>query len=325
MDEIEEEERKRRRRLSDPGRARDPARRPDRPGADPRHDRRGPESDRPLARTGGNQARRRRLQDRRDPGSRERKRTGNRDRAGPDPGPGRRRLHAAQLLLLEAGSDPHGEHRARAAAKVPSTAGQPLAKATAALEEAGFEVQVDRVNSAKVAEGLVIHSDPSGGTSATRGIDRRAHRLLGAEAGQGAGRWSAIQAAMAEQQIRAAGFEPSVTEVPDSAPEGQVIRQTPSAGSQIEPGSTVSIVVSEGEETATVPNVIGKLRAGRGHGAARSRAGPDGQRTGNERALQGRQGDRPVPAAGLGSRTGRHGDDRRRQGAAGAKPIEAEE
>jgi serine/threonine-protein kinase len=40
-----------------------------------------------------------------------------------------------------------------------------------------------------------------------------------------------------------------------------VIRQTPSAGSRIEPGSTVTIVVSEGVETASVPNVIGKLRA----------------------------------------------------------------
>jgi beta-lactam-binding protein with PASTA domain len=40
-----------------------------------------------------------------------------------------------------------------------------------------------------------------------------------------------------------------------------VIRQAPSAGSQLPPGSTVSIAVSKGEEKATAPNVIGKERA----------------------------------------------------------------
>jgi len=44
-----------------------------------------------------------------------------------------------------------------------------VAQASAALEEAGFEVQVDRVNSDSVDEGLVIHSDPPGGSSLTRG------------------------------------------------------------------------------------------------------------------------------------------------------------
>jgi serine/threonine-protein kinase len=39
-----------------------------------------------------------------------------------------------------------------------------------------------------------------------------------------------------------------------------VIRQAPSAGSQVAPGSTISITVSKGEEKTTVPNVIGKLR-----------------------------------------------------------------
>jgi serine/threonine-protein kinase len=142
---------------------------------------------------------------------------------------------------------------------VPSTAGQPLAKASAALEEAGFEVQVDRVNSDSVGEGLVIHSDPSGGSSMTRGSTV----VLTVSSGPRLGKVPVLvgyAVATAEQQIRAAGFEPSVSETPNSAPEGQVIRQTPSAGSRIEPGSTVTIVVSEGVETASVPNVIGKLR-----------------------------------------------------------------
>jgi serine/threonine-protein kinase len=144
-------------------------------------------------------------------------------------------------------------------ATVPSTAGQPLAKASAALEKAGFQVQVDRVNSDKIEDGLVIHSDPPGGTSLTRGTTV----VLTASSGPRLAKVPVVvgyQVATAEQQIRAAGLEPSVTEQPDSAPEGQVIRQTPSAGSRVDPGSAVTIVVSEGEETAKVPNVIGKLR-----------------------------------------------------------------
>jgi eukaryotic-like serine/threonine-protein kinase len=39
-----------------------------------------------------------------------------------------------------------------------------------------------------------------------------------------------------------------------------VISQSPSAGSEVESGSTVAIVVSSGEEVASVPNVIGQLR-----------------------------------------------------------------
>jgi serine/threonine-protein kinase len=39
-----------------------------------------------------------------------------------------------------------------------------------------------------------------------------------------------------------------------------VISQSPDAGSQVEPGSRVSIVVSKGEAQVQVPNVIGKER-----------------------------------------------------------------
>jgi serine/threonine-protein kinase len=63
------------------------------------------------------------------------------------------------------------------------------------------------------------------------------------------------------QQIRGRGLEPSVSEEESSTAEGEVIRQSPSAGSEVEPGSTVAIVVSKGKKQAKVPNVIGKLRS----------------------------------------------------------------
>jgi serine/threonine-protein kinase len=69
------------------------------------------------------------------------------------------------------------------------------------------------------------------------------------------------QRSVAVQQIRGRGFTPSVEEEESAKPAGEVIRQRPNAGSQLPTGSTVSIVVSKGEAKATVPNVIGKLRA----------------------------------------------------------------
>src|SRR5207253_10717669 len=55
----------------------------------------------------------------------------------------------------------------------------------------------------------------------------------------------------------------SIGEEESSEPKGQVIRQAPDAGSEVEPRSAVSIVVSKGEkeeEQAKVPNTIGKER-----------------------------------------------------------------
>jgi serine/threonine-protein kinase len=143
--------------------------------------------------------------------------------------------------------------------KVPGTASLPLAKATSRLEDAGFEVGVSRVNSAKVEQGLVIHSEPPGGSQATEGSTV----TLTVSAGPKLVKVPILvetRRSVAVQRIRSLGLLPSVSEQTSPAPAGQVIRQAPSAGSRIEPGSTVSITVSEGEEKATVPNVIGKLR-----------------------------------------------------------------
>ncbi len=145
-------------------------------------------------------------------------------------------------------------------ARVPSTAGLTRAEAEEALEEAGFGARVENVHSEKVEQGLVISSEPGGGETTTRGTDV----LLRVSSGPRLAKVPVLvgsQRSLAVQQIRGRGFVPSVEEVEDRAPAGQVIRQAPSAGSQLPPGSTVSIVVSKGEERATAPNVIGKLRA----------------------------------------------------------------
>jgi eukaryotic-like serine/threonine-protein kinase len=144
-------------------------------------------------------------------------------------------------------------------AKVPGTANLPLAKATEKLEKEGFKVAVSRVNSSSVDEGLVIHSDPSGGSTTTEGSTV----TLTVSSGPKLAKVPILveaQRSAAVQRIRSIGLVPSVGEQSSAAPSGQVIRQSPSAGSQVPPGTTVSITVSKGEEKATVPNVVGKLR-----------------------------------------------------------------
>ncbi len=145
-------------------------------------------------------------------------------------------------------------------AKVPATAGLTRAAAEAKLKKAGFGVQVEDVHSGSVAPGVVIHSTPSSGTTATRGSDV----VLTLSSGPKLAKVPVLvgtQRSVAVQQIRSRGLVASVVEETSSSPAGQVIRQSPSAGREVEPGSTVSIVVSKSQQKVTVPNVVGKLRS----------------------------------------------------------------
>ncbi len=146
-------------------------------------------------------------------------------------------------------------------AKVPGgLAGLTEEEAVERLEEAGFESQTESVNSDQVEAGLVIRSDPAGGSTATRG----SIVVLTVSKGQKLAKVPVLvgtQRSVAVQQIRGRGLSPSVEEEESAKPEGEVIRQSPSAGSELPRGSAVSIVVSKGEEQATVPNVIGKERS----------------------------------------------------------------
>lgn len=146
--------------------------------------------------------------------------------------------------------------------EIPHTDGLAQAAAEAKLEGAGFEVAVERVNSKSVEEGLVVFSEPRGGDSATHGSTvtifvSRGPKLAKVPVLVG------VQREVAVQRLSARGLAPSVSEEESASPRGQVIRQSPSAGTQVEPGTAVTIVVSSGEEEeqkATVPNVIGQER-----------------------------------------------------------------
>ena len=146
------------------------------------------------------------------------------------------------------------------ASEVPSVAGQPREVAEERLRELGFKVAVEAENSSSVEEGDVIHTEPSGGETATNGSTvtifvSRGPKLVKVPVLAG------TQRRVAVQQIRGRGLVPEVAEEEtESAPAGEVLSQAPSAGTKVEPGATVSVVVAKSKQKAKVPNVIGKER-----------------------------------------------------------------
>jgi len=142
---------------------------------------------------------------------------------------------------------------------VPSTAGLSRSAAERELEDAGFGPRVRRVSSAEVETGLVIFSEPSGGTSLRRGSEvtitvSTGPREVSVPVLVGSQRNVAVE------RIRGRGLEPSVSEQRSSQPVGRVLSQSPSAGTSLPEGSTVSIVVSSGVERVAMPGVVGLER-----------------------------------------------------------------
>jgi len=70
------------------------------------------------------------------------------------------------------------------------------------------------------------------------------------------------QVADATNTLQAAGFKvQTTTQQNDTAPEGQVVDQTPKGGVKADQGSVVTLVVSSGVGKVAVPNVVGKTQA----------------------------------------------------------------
>jgi eukaryotic-like serine/threonine-protein kinase len=145
--------------------------------------------------------------------------------------------------------------------RVPRTAGLELAEAQALLTRANFEIgDIERTPSDQVAEGFVISTDPSGGTTAAEGSEVSLRISSGArlvEVPLVVGQTQAV----AEAEIRSEGLLPSVQTRRSSGPEGRVLQQSPDAGNRVDEGSTVTIVVSKGQAQVTIPNLIGRTRS----------------------------------------------------------------
>jgi serine/threonine-protein kinase len=140
---------------------------------------------------------------------------------------------------------------------VPDVTRLNVVEATQRLTNEGFRVETRSQPNAEVAKDEVFDQSPDPGSKAERG----SLVTLFVSAGRGevtvpdlVGKTEAAARSLIENE----DLIPDVKfEADSSVPEGQVIRQNPPSGTQVERGSAVEIFVSSGKPKVSVPSVAG--------------------------------------------------------------------
>lgn len=164
-------------------------------------------------------------------------------------------IPASQLLLtvIEAGIAPKE-------VSVFDVTGMTVEEATTKLEEIGLSLEVDKeVSSSDYGEGLIVSQEPLPDMIVKTGKTIKVNVSKGMEEGtvpNVIGKTLSDAVFLLESYGYAKG---GVSEEYSEMPIGVIIRQSPKAGDKVEDGTSVSMVVSLGEEvyTTTVPNMIG--------------------------------------------------------------------
>lgn len=133
---------------------------------------------------------------------------------------------------------------------VPDVRGTDENTAKNTLSGAGLNVTVTTDYSDSVAQGNVISQDPSGGTKVDAGTNVNIVVSLGSRP-VSVPSVVGVSESNARQLIASAGLSVgTVTYREDSAPAGQVISCDPGVGSSVSRGSTVNLVVSQGQSSS---------------------------------------------------------------------------
>jgi eukaryotic-like serine/threonine-protein kinase len=139
---------------------------------------------------------------------------------------------------------------------VPTVLGEKEDRATELLEARGFEVEVEEFESEQPA-GTVVEQDPRAGTEAEEGSTV----TLSVSEGLGTARVpdvAGLPERKALRRLEERGFAVrSEREFSPDVAAGRVIETEPAAGTSIEGGSEVALIVSQGADLAGVPDVIG--------------------------------------------------------------------
>jgi beta-lactam-binding protein with PASTA domain len=142
---------------------------------------------------------------------------------------------------------------------VPQVVGMPRDQAAAEIRAAGLTLgEVTEDPEAEAEAGTVVASRPAARAEVDcdSGVDLVVAVTAPCTVPQVVG--------LTEQEARTAISDARLTmgdvgtEASSSVAEGEVLRSTPAAGATPECGSTVTIVVSSGPDTCTVPQVVGK-------------------------------------------------------------------
>jgi len=154
-------------------------------------------------------------------------------------------LASAPLILAAVRGD--NEHTAEDAVEVPDVIGMPREDAERILKEAGLDLgEVRSEYSALVEQGRVISTEPSAGWPVVKGTP--VNLVISAAPGTiSIPDVSGKSAEEAQALLQSVGFAvEAVEEASESAPAGMCIRSEPPAGEQLQPGSSVRLVISSG-------------------------------------------------------------------------------
>jgi serine/threonine-protein kinase len=161
---------------------------------------------------------------------------------------------AAIALLLLLGPSKHQ-------VTVPNVTGQPQAAASAQLVHAGLTPVPSSTPSTVVAAGLVIGESPPHGSV----VDRGTRVTLSVSSGPGTAVLPEVKGlteAKALDKLKKAGFKPTAqSQSSSTVPAGKVISTEPSAHTEAQAGSPVTLFVSSGPEQVQVPEVVGQSEA----------------------------------------------------------------
>lgn len=140
---------------------------------------------------------------------------------------------------------------------VPDVQGQPRDEAEKRLKDAGFKVRVQTETSDSVSAGDATRTSPPSGSQLTKGS------TVSLFISSGRGKTSVPSVigqtqSAAESEITSAGLQVSVSEEESDQTPGTVIRQSPDGGTEVEKGTSVSIVVAKAPTQVTVPDVTGQ-------------------------------------------------------------------
>ena len=142
---------------------------------------------------------------------------------------------------------------------VPRVVGKTYDEAVDILNDSGLDARRDEVFSEK-PPGEVVEQDPAPGTTVREGSVVELSVSKGEELVTVPDVLQQDRAS-AEAELRESGLRASISSAPsDTVREGLVADQDPDPGVEVQKGSEVAIVISEGPRSVAVPNVVGQDR-----------------------------------------------------------------
>ena len=154
---------------------------------------------------------------------------------------------------------------------VPNVVGKSQSDAMAALKNAGFEVSVSEEASSDVKQGNVIRQSPTSDES----LEKGSTVSITVSSGK---KFSEVPNVVGKSEgsaqtiLENAGFKVSTPEYQssDTVKQGNVISQTPDAGSSLESGKTVHLVISTGPASSGGSSGGGSGNGGSGNNSSSS-------------------------------------------------------